>query len=149
MEQDDTDLPDVTISLICRSATGYTGVSEVSVRKYEGEPRAKSVSKNVVDKGHQAPSFVHLLQGQMISLDFSKRYNQSERNPETILKEVEDLTCNGKYTYIVDGVRVSEETFRALNQNDIESVDVYKHTNVYNARFGNKDNQSRISLNAR
>lgn len=94
-------------------------------------------------------SFIHLLQGQMISLDFSKRYNQSERNPETILKDVENLTRNGNYTYVIDGVRVSEETFRSLNQNDVESVDVYKHTDVYNARFGNKENQSRISLNAR
>ncbi|WLD23083.1 hypothetical protein NU10_10235 [Flavobacterium dauae] len=77
--------------------------------------------------------------------------NEPEKNrrPETILKDVENLTRNGNYTYIVDGVRVSEETFRSLNQNDVESVDIYKYTDVYNARFGNKDNQSRISLNAR
>lgn len=92
---------------------------------------------------------VMMLKAQMISLDFSKRYNSSDRNPETILKDVENLTRNGNYTYIVDGVRVSEETFRSLNQNDVESVDIYKHTDVYNARFGNKENQSRISLNAR
>lgn len=94
-------------------------------------------------------SLKELLQGQMISLDFSKRYNPSERNPETILKDVENLTRNGNYTYIVDGVRVSEETFRSINQNDVESVDIYKHTDVYNARFGSKENQSRITLEAR
>lgn len=58
---------------------------------------------------------VKMLKAQMISLDFSNRYNLSERNPETILKDVENLTRNGNYTYIVDGVRVSEETFRSLN----------------------------------
>jgi len=74
---------------------------------------------------------------------------EKNRHPETILKDVENLTRNGNYTYIVDGVRVSEETFRSLNQNDVESVDIYKHTDVYNARFGNKENQSRITLEAR
>jgi len=58
----------------------------------------------------------------------------------TILKDVEILTRNQEFTYIVDGVRVSEETFRSLNPNDIESIDIYKHTDVTNARFGNKDN---------
>lgn len=76
-------------------------------------------------------------------------YLETNRNPETILKDVENLTRNGNYTYIVDGVRVSEEMYRSLNQNDVESVDIYKRTDVYNARFGNKENQSRISLNAR
>ena len=89
------------------------------------------------------------LQGQMNSMDFSRRYNPSQRNPETILKDVAKLTRNGNYTYVVDGVRVSEETFRSLNQNDVESVDIYKHTDVYNARFGNKENQSRITLEAK
>lgn len=90
--------------------------------------------------------------GTIPSLNISMgTYNHPEknRNSETILKDAEALTRNGHYTYIVDGVRVSEETFRSLNQNDVESVDIYKHTDVYNARFGNKENQSRISLNAR
>lgn len=94
-------------------------------------------------------SLTELLQGQLISIDFSKRYNPSKRNPETILKDTESLTRNGNYTYIVDGVRVSEETFRSLNQNDVQSVDIYKHTDVYNARFGNKENQSRVTLEAK
>lgn len=96
------------------------------------------------------------LQGQLVSFnitksseDIKKNFEPSERNPETILKDVENLTRNGNYTYIIDGVRVSEETFRSLNQNDVESVDIYRHTDVYNARFGNKENQSRITLEAR
>lgn len=130
MKQDDTDLPDVTISLICRSATGYAGVSEVSVKKNEG---------NELNKNH----IVDIAFPLIFNIDFTYR------NPQTILKDVEALTRNGNYTYIVDGVRVSEETFRSLNQNDVESVDIYKHTDVYNARFGNKENQSRIALKSK
>lgn len=150
MKKDDTDLPDITISFVCRSGTGYADVSAFSVKKDEGELRAKTVTTTpIIERVYTPLSFVHLLQAQMISLDFSKRYNSSERNSEVILKDVENLTRNGKYTYIVDGVRVSEETFHSLNQNDVESVDIYKHTDVYNARFGNKENQSRITLEAR
>lgn len=79
----------------------------------------------------------------------SENHPEKNRNPETILKDVVALTRNGNYTYIVDGVRVSEETFRSLNQNDVESVDIYKHTDAYNARFGNKENQSRIVLKSK
>lgn len=92
---------------------------------------------------------VSLLSTSLIWIDFSKRYNSSERTPETILKDVEILTRNQEFTYIVDGVRVSEETFRALNPNDIESVDIYKHTDVTNALYGNKESQSRITLSNR
>lgn len=74
---------------------------------------------------------------------------EKNRQPETILKDVENLTRNGNYTYIVDGVRVSEETFHSLNQNDIESIDVYKHSDITQALYGNKDNQSRIALESK
>lgn len=74
---------------------------------------------------------------------------EKNRQPETILKDVENLTRNGNYTYIVDGMRVSEETFRSLNQNDVESIDVYKHSDITQALYGNKDNQSRIALESR
>src|SRR5690606_29078577 len=74
---------------------------------------------------------------------------EKNRQPETILKDVENLTRNGKYTYIVDGMCVNEETFHSLNQNDIESIDVYKHSDITQALYGNKDNQSRIALESK
>ena len=130
MIKDDTDLPDVIISFNYHSATGCT-IDTVSVKKTE-------LNKNhIVDVAFPLVFNVYM------------RPSEVYRNPETILKDVENLTRNGNYTYIVDGVHVSEETFRSLNQNDVESVDIYKHTDVYNARFGNKDNQSIMSLNVR
>ena len=130
MEQDDADLPDITISFNYHSATGCT-IDTVSVKKTE------------LNKNHIVDVAFPLV------FNVDVRPSEVYRNPETILKHVENLTRNGNYTYIVDGVHVSEETFRSLNQNDVESVDIYKHTDVYNARFGNKDNQSIMSLNVR
>lgn len=68
---------------------------------------------------------------------------------QTSLKDAEALTRNGNYTYIVDGVRVSEETFRSLNQNDIESVDIYKNSDITQALYGNKESQSKTTFKAR
>lgn len=130
MIKDDADLPDVIISFNYHSATGCT-IDTVSVKKTE------------LNKNHIVDVAFPLV------FNVDMRPSEAYRNPETILKDVENLTRNGNYTYIVDGVRVSEETFRSLNQNDVESVDIYKYTDVYNARFGNKENQSKISLNAR
>ena len=129
MKEEDADLNDVIISFNCHSSTGCT-IDTASVERIE-------LNKNhIIDIGYP------------LTFSVDSRPSEVYRNPETILKDVEALTRNGNYTYIVDGVRVSEETFRSLNQNDVESVDIYKHTDVYNARFGNKENQSRISLNA-
>ena len=154
MIEDVIDLSDIVVDkykTVSKEQMPPHGTLAFNNKTIEGEPRAKTVTTTPRIECSYPPrrSFIHLLQGQLISIDFSKRYNPAERNPETILKDVENLTRNGNYTYIVDGVHVSEETFRLLNQNDVESVDIYKRTDVYNARFGNKENQSRISLNAR
>ncbi|MBA5792912.1 carboxypeptidase-like regulatory domain-containing protein [Flavobacterium sp. xlx-214] len=130
MKEDDVDLHDVIISFNCHSSIGCT-IDTASVERIELN------ESHIVDVGYP------------LAFSVEPRPSEVYRNPETILKDVESLSRNGNYTYVVDGVQVSEETFRMLNQNDVESVDIYKHTDVYNARFGNKENQSRISLNVR
>jgi len=149
IEDDSDELLHVEISCCYPSSFSKVpphGTLAFNDKTIEGEPRAESVFPESMDKGRP---FMQLFHSPIISLNIKKYSDPSERKPETILKDVENLTRNGNYTYIVDGVRVSEETFRSLNQNDVESADIYKHTDVYNARFGNKESQSRISLNAR
>lgn len=111
---------------VSRKTTGCGGI--VDSRTIEGQPN----------------KFVDYAVG----LDISPM-EEIPQTSVTILKDVEILTRNQEFTYIVDGVRVSEETFRSLNPNDIESIDIYKHTDITNARFGKKDNQSRIGLRNR
>ena len=165
MIEDGVDLSDIVVdkyTTVSKEEIGCGGClnhNSKTIEQYVNEQKSTSVSTitpemfkcrfGVKDFISTLKEVGFMAKGQMISLDFSKRYNPSQRNPETILKDVEALTRNGNYTYIVDGVRVSEETFRLLNQNDIESVDIYKHTDVYNAHFENKENHSRITLEAR
>lgn len=165
MIEDSVDLSDIVVDkyrTVSKEEIGCGGClnhNSKTIEQYVNEQKSTSVSTitpemlkcrfGVKDFISTLKEVGFMAKGQMISLDFSKRYNPSQRNPETILKDVEALTRNGNYTYVVDGVRVSEETFRSLNQNDVGSVDIYKHTDVYNARFGNKENQSRITLEAR
>lgn len=93
---------------------------------------------------HRRQDFIQQLSAQIPGLKISSP--ETTRKPEVILSEVEALTRNGNYTYVVDGVRVSEETFRSLNQNDIESVDIYKHSDITRAMHGNKESQNRVEL---
>ena len=151
MIEDVIDLSDIVVDkyrTVSREQMPPHGTLAFNNKTIEGEPRAKTVKTTPkIGCGYsRRNSFAQILKPFIPTITYTPKIN---RNPETILKDVENLTRNGNYTYIVDGVRVSEETFRSLNQNDVESVDIYKHTDVYNARFGNKDNQSRISLNAR
>jgi len=109
----------------------------------------KTIPKSVVSERYNWNMICGCCGPRIPSLNISMgtdKYPEKNRKPEVILKDVEALTRNGNYTYIVDGVRVSEETFRLLNQNDIESIDVYKHSDITQALYGNKDNQSRIAL---
>lgn len=151
IEDDSDELLHVEISCCYPSSFSKVpphGTLAFNNKTIEGESSAKTVTTTPkIGCGYsRSHSFTQVLKPFIPTITYTPEIN---RNPEVILKDVENLTRNGSYTYIVDGVRVSEETFRSLNQNDVESVDIYKHTDIYNARFGNKENQSRISLNAR
>lgn len=124
-----------------RAMNGVTGLNiatESSVKP--------SVVTSVFECRYPNRNFIQLLQGQMVSIDFSRRAASDYKKPETILKDVEALTRNGNYTYVVDGVRVSEETYRSLNQNDIESVDIYKHSDITQVL---RESQSKTTFKAR
>ena len=124
-----------------------THLSTIEYYRNSAELKSKLVTTTPrIECGYPSRSFAEILKPFTPTIDYSPEVN---RNPETILKDVENLTRNGNYTYIVDGMRVSEETFRLLNQNDVESVDIYKHTDIYNARFSNKENQSSIALKSK
>lgn len=144
---------------VSRKTTGCGGIKTYKTKAIEGDPNetsSVSITPEMICRfGYKD---IHSrLKEMMISnkfVDYAVGLDippieETTRTPETILKDVEILTRNQEFTYIVDGVRVSEETFRSLNPNDIESIDIYKHTDVTNARFGKKDNQSRIGLRNR
>lgn len=150
IEDDSDELLHIEISCCYPSSFSKVpphGTLAFNDKTIEGESRAKTVTTTPkIGCGYsRRHSFTQVLKPFIPTITYTPEIN---RNPQTILKEVGDFTRNGNYTYIVDGVRVSEETFQSLNQNDVESVDIYKHTDMYNARFGNKENESRISLNA-
>ena len=159
IEEGNIDMTDVTVDVYrttSKETIGCVGAfyKPKTIEEYIEEQNIVSttVTSRILCGGWPATrNFTQLLlQAQIPGLVIlPSDYLETNRNPETILKDMENLTRNGNYTYIVDGVRVSEETFRSLNQNDVESVDIYKHTDVYNARFGNQENQSRIALESR
>jgi len=106
--------------------------------------QAKSITHTPsIECGYPSRSFIQILKPFIPTITYTP---ETTRKPEVILSEVEALTRNGNYTYVVDGVRVSEETFRSLNQNDIESVDIYKHSDITRAMHGNKESQNRVEF---
>ena len=104
----------------------------------EGKAKEESVFPGIIDM--RSIKFVD----QVVGLKITTGDNIPKE--QNILKDAEALTRNQEFTYIVDGVRVDEETFRSLNPNDVESVDIYKHSNVTQALYGNKENQNNIVL---
>ena len=136
MIEDDTDLSNIIIEYYIKMVKDEMGCGT----KVYSDIIVKRPPKSIIYGSNYGVSPLYLP---------PNNHLEKNRNLETILKDVEALTRNGNYTYVVDGIRVSEETFRSLNQNDIESIDVYKHSDITQALYGNKESQSKTTFEAR
>src|SRR5690554_1012992 len=102
-----------------------TAVSTVTSKTIEGRPNA---------------SFVQTLQGQVPGLNISTGSGQPGTSNSVILRGLGSVNSNREPLYVIDGVPVSSNQFRALNPNDIESITVLKDagaTSIYGNRGAN------------
>ncbi|AEH01362.1 alpha-2-macroglobulin [Lacinutrix sp. 5H-3-7-4] len=81
--------------------------------------------------------FVQTLQGQVSGLNISTGSGQPGAETEINLRGVSSLIANIEPLFIIDGVPVDEENFRALNPKDILSINVIKGDEA-TAAYGNR-----------
>ena len=103
-------------------------IDEVVIASYGTKRKSKNAS------------FTQTLEGQVAGLNISSGSGQPGADAYVQLRGVSSINGNVEPMFIVDGTPVDEYTFRSLNPNDIDSVQVLKDagaTAIYGNRGGN------------
>jgi TonB-linked SusC/RagA family outer membrane protein len=127
MEDDVAALEEVVI-------TGYTTTS----KKKSAIASSQVTSKTIENRPNA--SLVQTLTGQIPGLDISTNSGQPGANSLIQLRGVSSINGNTEPLFLMDGIPINEDNFRALNQQEIESVTVLKDagaTAIYGSRGAN------------
>ena len=150
------------VNALIISFTGYetqevdiTNQSNISVELREGElldeivvtgyrnstkPKSAVASQAISAKtitNRPNASIVQTLQGQVAGLNISTASGQPGANSTINLRGVTSINGNTEPLFILDGVPIDEDSFRSLNPNEIERVDVLKDAGA-TAIYGNR-----------
>lgn len=122
---------------------GAEALDEVVVTGYNGILRdsevVSSVSRVNSESIEQVPiaSVDQLLQGTASGTNVRQATGQPGAAATVIIRGRSSLQGDNDPLYVIDGVPVSEENFRSLNSNDIESMNVLKDASA-TAIYGNR-----------
>ena len=100
--------------------------------------RRRNSSKTIENRPNAG--FVQTLSGQVPGLTITNNSGQPGSNSLVQLRGVASTNSNSIPLFIVDGVPVAENTFRSLNADDIDTIDVLKDadaTGIYGNRGAN------------
>lgn len=116
-------------------------LAEVVVDSYRTTSKSNTAASTVTSKtieGRPNASFIQTLQGQVPGLNIATGSGQpGSSNTTVVLRGIGSINGSTEPLYVIDGVPVSAERFRALNPNDIESVTVLKDS-ISAAIYGNR-----------
>ena len=130
-----------TISVTLKQ--GAEALEEVVVTGYNGILKdsevVSAVSKVNSESIEQVPiaSVDQLLQGTAAGTNVRQATGQPGAAASVIIRGRSSLQGNNDPLYVIDGVPVSEDNFRSLNSNDIESMNVLKDASA-TAIYGNR-----------
>ena len=119
-----------------------TSLGEVVVVAY-GTESERSVSSAIAtvssDQINQIPiaSLDQVLQGQAAGLNINATSGQPGASATIILRGRGSINGNIEPLFVIDGVPVDEDDFRALNPNDVENVSILKDASA-SALYGNR-----------
>ncbi|MCL7987970.1 SusC/RagA family TonB-linked outer membrane protein [Sphingobacterium sp. lm-10] len=114
-----------------------TGYANITKEKFTGS--AKVIGKEATEN-LPIGSFNQTLQGRVPGLLMNSGSGQPGANGSVTIRGIQSIQGAGvQPLYVLDGIPVSQDQFRALNNNDIESITVLKDANaaaLYGARGG-------------
>jgi TonB-linked SusC/RagA family outer membrane protein len=119
-----------------------TALDEVVVTGYGETTKAKSTSSTVritseTITNRPNASLIQTLSGQVAGLDISTNSGAPGSNSLIELRGTNSINGNTEPLILLDGTPIDEDDFRALNPNEIESLDVLKDAGA-TAIYGNR-----------
>ncbi len=134
-------VPDSNILNVTMVEDDSFALAEIVVDSYRTTSKSNTAASTVTSKtieGRPNASFIQTLQGQVPGLNIATGSGQpGSSNTTVVLRGIGSINGSTEPLYVIDGVPVSAERFRALNPNDIESVTVLKDS-ISAAIYGNR-----------
>lgn len=127
-ESDDTELDEIVVTGYATQSKKETAVSQttISSKTIEGRPNA---------------NVIQTLQGQVPGLNIMTGSGQpGSDDTSVVLRGIGSINGKTSPLYVIDGVPMSDDRFRSINPNDIESITVLKDagaTSIYGNRGAN------------
>ncbi len=83
------------------------------------------------------PNLMNVVQGQLAGVNVSTGTGQPGAKPTVIIRGTSTLNGNTDPLYVIDGFPSNSDSFRSLNPNDVESMEILKDASAI-AQFGNR-----------
>lgn len=124
LQPDDLDLGEVVV-------VAYGTEKQANVSSAVSVVKAESINQVPV------PSLDQVLQGQAAGLNIQTSSGQPGASATILLRGRGSLNGNIEPLFVIDGIPVDEDDFRALNPNDVENVSILKDASA-SALYGNR-----------
>lgn len=83
------------------------------------------------------PNLMNVVQGQLAGVNVSTGTGQPGAKPTVIIRGKSTINGNTDPLYVIDGFPSNSDSFRSLNPNDVESMEILKDASAI-AQFGNR-----------
>ncbi|MFP4845924.1 VIT domain-containing protein [Winogradskyella sp. PE311] len=127
---------DIVLSEDASTLDEVVVVGYQTLRKATTRVASVSVTAETIENRPNA-SFVQTLSGQVAGLNITSNSGQPGGNSIVRLRGVASINSNSEPLFIVDGALVNEVSFKSINPNDINSINVIKD-NTAVAIYGNR-----------
>ena len=127
-----------------------TKIDEVVVVGYRAVSKKTAVVSTAQIKeetinGRPNSNLMNVVQGQLAGVNISTGTGQPGAKPTVIIRGVGTFNGNTDPLYVIDGFPTNSDSFRSLNPNDVESMEVLKDASA-TAQYGNRGSNGVIVI---
>lgn len=127
-----------------------TKIDEVVVVGYRAVSKKTAVVSTAQIKeetinGRPNSNLMNVVQGQLAGVNISTGTGQPGAKPTVIIRGVGTFSGNTDPLYVIDGFPTNSDSFRSLNPNDVESMEVLKDASA-TAQYGNRGSNGVIVI---
>lgn len=106
-----------------------------------------SVSSETIENRPNA-NMMNVVQGQLAGVNITANTGQPGAKPQVVIRGVGTYGANTDPLYVIDGFPSNSDSFRSLNPNDIESMQVLKDASSL-AEYGNRGSNGVVIIKTR
>lgn len=125
-------------------------IDEVVVVGYKSVTKKEAVistAKIESEKINNRPNsnLMNIAQGQLAGVNISTGTGQPGSKPQVVIRGFSTISGNSDPLYVIDGFPTNADSFRSLNPNDVESMEVLKDASAI-AQYGNRGSNGVIVI---